>query len=476
MSDNPAEFDALMSDPTRRAAYHPGNDDLGKVRRALLTLAGGDRGQIPEMLAVLEHVQVPPARGVRLMLQATIGDHAEVLAADMAPAGAGLLELEDTCFVHAAAAVAYAQTGTYEQALRALEVSIAFGRSIGLRNRVSIMEIERERIETLRGTPRPEQIEQLLRRPMSPRRKDWGRRTWAEALMSLGDYRSALRVLGHPSADDRESAALRDFLHVCLQLPRPESRKDLPYSRLASAIVGLEAGAPHQSLLDIEGEPMTTYACLLEACALVRQPGTAVQGARLLGTNTLSRPDQAILQALLWITALANGARHPRPAALFDVLGSTDLRLRTSAPIAGLITRLLPETSLLLSLTPFGNELALRTVDIPVITGPDLVWRGQHHRLPAQSGEHVVKEALGLPVDDLHRQVRKRLNTRLTEIGAPHAINLGQLLTTTLDLQRRSRAAGLPRGERFWQDAWKQGREMLAPSVQQMYPEDIAAG
>lgn len=462
--DNPAQVDALLagSQPHDLLDGLVISSPLARARFGQIALATAEQPLMLSALGGLMDITDAPARGVRMMLQAQLGDYTAVLQQNPQPLGHTPLELEDATHAHAACAVAYTQTGNFDQAVCHLSVAIALGLAVQLEQRVSVLEIERERMMSLRGTPRPENLASLLVRPMPERRKAWGRRTWAESLMALGDYQGALRALGHQSVDQAPDRALRAFLHELLSLPATE---ELPGSNLAAyGLLAQSLNAPEETdwaaVRRIEGQPQATYGALLEALALTGSRGGEHYVARLLGHAAPSRPDQAALFALLWLDALANGQPHPAAIEVHELLRGTSDRLRTTRHVLAFAQRFLPELTVLLSMNEEFQALDISVVDVPLLVGPELVWRGKAHRLPGRAGRLLVQLAAGVPEDDPKREERKRLNTRLSEIGAPRYVNMGRIVLQAGQLASRFRIAGELEVSRAWQQTARRAAAM----------------
>lgn len=461
--DNPAQVDAVLAShqPQELLDGFVFSSPLAQARFGQIALATAEQPLMLMALSGLMDIQEAPARGVRMMLQAQLGDHTAVLSQNPQPLGHTPLELEDATHAHAACAVAYTQTGNFDQAVCHLSVAIALGMAVKLEQRVSVLEIERERMMSLRGTPRPENLASLLVKPMPERRKAWGRRTWAESLMALGDYQAALRALGHQSVDQPADQALRAFLHELLTLPATQdlSGNAAAYGRLAQSL-----RAPDQTdwaaVRRIEGQPQATYGALLEALALTGSRGGEHYVARLLGHAAPSRPDQAALFALLWLDALANGQPHPAAIEVHDLLRSASDRLRVTRHVLHFAQRFLPELTVLLSMNEDFQALDISVVDVPLLVGPELVWRGKTHRLPGRAGRLLVQLAAGVPEDDPKREERRRLNNRLSEIGAPRYVNMGRIVLQAGQLASRYRIAGEHEVSRSWQRAARRAAVM----------------
>lgn len=451
---SPTAFDQALAELQTPALLTAALDDkLGHARRGLVALATGEIAVMERALEALAEDDVPPARGVRLMLRAQIGDYAGVLSTPPDPLGAALLELEDACYTSAAHAVAHTQTGDFDLAICQLSVAIAFGRAVGLRNRVDMLLLERERLMSLRGTPRPEQIQTMRLEAMPERRRAWACRTWAESLMALGDYRGALRVLGHPSGDRPATSALRAFLHGLLGLPITPAGEDearLDYRVLARLVTEQPEPGDWQLAHGMSGQPQGAYARLLEGIVMTGTPSALESAGRIIGMTPPARPDQAGIHALLWLRVLSVGGFHPCPSDVMKAVSELPDRLRTTQPLLQLIERFMPQVAVLLACCDALAGLDAHMVDVPIICGKQLLWRGASHTLPGRTGKYTVLEGAGLPVDALAREEKRRLQARLQELGVHRAVNAGEVLRAAQTLESRFRMTG----DVEWQEAW----------------------
>lgn len=398
------------------------------VQLGLQALQTGIPQEMAGALKQMGESDQPPLRGVRLMLQAQLGNYALVLKNPGRPSGATPEDLEDACHTHAALGVAHTQTGNFEEGATQIRIATAFAQAAGLNSRVGMLEIELERIMTLRGQPRPEQLQQLLLDSEMPdRRRAWGRRCLAEALMALGDYSGALASLGHASIDSAPDRALRRFLHGLLRLPDMEDIGDLPlpYSRLAAALFDPQAPVTH-----IIGEPQAGYANLLEALRLLRMPETASHALSLLGQCPPRRFDQALIHHLAWLAAVSMGLRHPNISQLFAGIEQFSTALRTPAGICHAVASITPSTSVLLALggSALQRDIALR--EIPLLIGSEILWRGRRYKLPGRTGIVMVCMAAGADMKPLARAEKSRVLKTLRQIGLSpsEVVNMGDVI------------------------------------------------
>lgn len=464
---DPAAADAFLASRDLHAHLDgfPIGTPLGIARFGQIALALGNTDLMTAALAQLDGVDGPLSRGVKMLLQAELGDYATVLAVDPQPRGCMPLDLEDAANAQAASSVAHTQSGNYGHAVAHLAVAIAMGHATGMTNRVGMMEIERERLYSLQGVARPEELQRLLLAPMSQRRRAWGRRTWAEALMSLGDHQAALRVLGHPSLDRPPDLALRAFLHLILGLPVPPldgAAAEHPYG-LLTRVARQELDV--QAIHGFTGEPQRTYAALLEGALLARQDTTLPQSLRAIGVTAPQRSDQAFLHALIWLEALGHGIEHPRPQSVFEALEAAPDRLRSTQHIMPIAQQILPELTTLLSVSGYCARLDIRTAHVPLLIGSEVVIGGAHHRLPGRTGRILVCSALELPEKPLGREEMHRLRRRLAEIQAPEPVNMGTVLFLAQGLRRLAAQLRDARLTDIWDGASRRIVGMLTPDT-----------
>ncbi|RJF74979.1 hypothetical protein D3875_02995 [Deinococcus cavernae] len=468
----PCAFDAFLSsaNPGELIRTFPRETALEQTRFAQVALATGEMARMTQAAKLLEVVPTPPARGVRMMLHAQMGDYLQVALEDTSPTGHSPLELEDACYASSAHAVMETQLGNYESALCHLAVAAALGRAVGLHNRVSMLEIEKERMLMLQGKPRPEELQRLMTAPMSARRLAWGRRTWAESLMALGDYPGALRVLGLPTIDGERDRSLRRFLHALLNLPIQglgPLGDSADYDLLARAIVEPCRDA-WPALRRIKGEPQSEYARQREALHLLGTPGGVGEAAHVMGQQRPPRGDQSLMFDLFWLHALTEGHAHPDPSALISSLVSAPLRLRETRSVLQDASRFLRETLVLISLSDLPKELHFGMNFVPLLTGGEVLDRGQRHRLPGRIGRLLTLEGAGIVQLAPAREEKRRYANRLQEIGVLSPLNMGRVIARARQLEQCFAQAGDAGNAALWQQARARATQLLTRDVRQM--------
>ncbi|MVN88596.1 hypothetical protein GO986_17815 [Deinococcus sp. HMF7620] len=469
--ENPSAFDQLAyAEPD----FVPsGTTALARVRRAHMSLLQMSRAEMEQAVQDLAESNVPPARGLELLLRVTLGDAQSVSQAQLRPTGHSPLELESTCHEAAAIGVAHAMLGDYEQAAAHLLVARTLAQALGLTNRVQNLTLEWARVSSLRGRPEPAAIESQLRQAMPAKRRAWGQRTLAEAYMAMGCYGDALQAMGTPDIDLPLDRALRNFLHGLNGLPPlVEYAPMLPYAQLAAALTRAHWSDYGFSLVNVDGEPTRAYATILESIALVRSGDLAQQAVRTLSRLTFTAADLSVyrLVVLFWAVAqgaqLHGGALAGRDIPLLEQLRSSVLRLGRPHDVLRLLRRLGPDQFTLLAFSPLGDEIVpVGLQGLGLITGQHIVLGGAEHKLPGRTGRVAVLQALELPYDDLKRSEAKRYKQILGELGQP-CINAGWLLRAYTQLADASERLGHLNDAAAWNASYQRVFDMLSTDLQ----------
>lgn len=469
--ESPSAFDQLAY--ANPAFEPPISTPLGRVRAAQMAFVRQDVIGMREALTVLPDIPAAPARGISLLLRATLGDAEGVADQQVWPSGHAALELECACYSAAAIGTANAMLARYEMAQQHLMLARTLAQALGLQNRLQNLTFEWARVSNLRGQPQPETIRQQLLEPMPAGRRAWGQRTHAESLMGLGCYSEALQSLGTPEGDAPLDRALRNFLHRLLFLPvYPALDAEAPYARLSDALGRIGSGDYGYSLLGIRDDLPRDYAAVLEAVALARSRDLAQQAVRTLGRRTFAAADLSIYRMIVLMGAVGEGATlhgaalTGREAALTDQLSAQLARLRCQDEVARVIRNAGPDRFALLAFSPVAEEFpALGLNGLALITGRHVLVNGAEKPLPGRAGCARVLEALGLPFKDLQRAQNSRYNAALAELQAP-VVNLGWVARACLRLSANALRLGHPNEAAGWQRSYRRVVDLLSPELQ----------
>ncbi|ULH17415.1 hypothetical protein MF271_19030 (plasmid) [Deinococcus sp. KNUC1210] len=478
----PALFDRLLNSSNQ---FRELLDQLsnatpeGRARRGQCALATGDSALMIEMLTALHADRLPLAQAVSLSIKAMLGEHEAVLAADTFTLNSDLLVLEAGCHAHAARAVSLAQTGENESALWELASAITLAQTVGLSHRIQMLEFERERIMSLRGKARPEELQRLLIAPMPIRRRAFGQRNLAEAWMSYGSYRNALHALGTPNHEDTATTALREFLYAVLGLPSlipSDELLSLGYVQLAQAVRALRHIHEIGSLAAVTGEPKSTYARIFRAFSLLRRSPQAEGALELLGPERPAQPDQAALFALAQLAAYIAGDARVRVVDALAAFEQALDQMPEHRPFFFFVRQVFPEMYILLLKSPLGHTYPREDLDsVPLLAGNHIAWNGTTLELPGTTGLILIKEAVTQVGVDPTMAATEAYYTALEDAAIlPSAVvNLGWVARACIRLVEAYRGAHLPQHVIAWKSAHAAVSSEMTSDVQdvlRMYP------
>lgn len=451
----------------------PGTSDIANIRRAHL-LTNGTPVEMALAADALQDPELPaPARGIRMLLMVQMMQYDALISMDYHRRGLSALDQEEAVHAYASLSVAHASLGHRRDAHADARIALEHANALNMVDRAHHLSILSGRHNRAAGRPDPEASAARLRYPMQRPRWGLGIRSYAEDWMALGDYQTALSVLGPPDADDNLTAGLRAMLHVFLGLPnlRPYDPEDRRYGTVAAGLERYFAGSNEVGLLlEVGHEPQASYGRLVAAAMKARDlnsPYTDVQ--RILGREEPYPADQAALWHLIYWQASPRLEeqlmRHVMQTA------SALLSCRNVYDLLNFVKRVSPDTFLLLRSAPFKWPGKMPGIeDIPVLYGRKLLYRASEYTMPGRIGRVLVNRRLGVPDDELDRKDYARMRETLTEAGIPaeRLANWGQVVHDLNDIAIA--AAGSMEPPKPWEDAMVSAAHLLTPCVQAMIP------
>lgn len=475
--ESPKKFDELVyKDPAgiaRQLRPLHSDSQLLMNRYALAALLSGDKAEVRRLIEIPEG-QLAPGAGYRLLLPTLLGipsnpefRKTEIYAESNAP-----LEVEEACYGAMGLGISCAEAKEYFLAYGHLQAAQGLAVMLGMRNRIQVLEIERQRTAMFVGRSITRPLQHLLGEQMPERRRTWTIRTLAEDHMAAGRYSEALRIIGAPDAD-QPTAGLRDFLHALLGLPPVAAAPSQVYRRLAQALRGSD------SLQDLTpdfgavlGEPEAGYALLVEASLMLSHPSTLPQVVRLIGRREFLTADQRLMRSLLLVFVAAAGVDIPSSSLSDAHLSFCDRLLLCCHPEQtgdGAISMRhhSPELYILLSLSPVAARLHLPGVsEIPLIAGRHLLYKGATYPLPGRTGTTLILEGMELPFRDLSREELRRLRTAF-RVAPKQRVNLGTIALKCLNLSQASRALGQLEEANRWMVSYEKTLSMLSEDARE---------
>lgn len=421
-------------------------------------------------LTELSRHHVDAVAGVRLMAMVLLGGYAEVLATTDTPLESlNPYVVEDACDAAFARGMALAQSSLFHEAFAQFLLAQKFATALGMQYRAQHIEMEWGRVLTNYGQPTPARIiDAMARLPLSTRRQTWGLRCLAEAYIALGDYASA-QLQQERSLETRTD--LGHFI-AALRGEHPDLRASCPSGRYRPITEALWALRLQDSLtlpMEVESSPQGEYRLLFRAWAQLRTRSMSPQAHHMLSEFHARTPDQRAHRAAALIYANAQGLLRDDIDALVAEFNAALSAMSVRSQFLGLLQVIQPKAYVLLGMLPdIHPEVVEGLAEIAILTGQNIAYRYQAHRLPGRSNgsqlmvQSAIRGSTG-PESQPHPMATQRIREALNEIGVSTHVNVGGTIRT---LQAFRQSARFDRQE-AWANAVRRALEWIdTPSIQ----------
>lgn len=470
---------------------------LARVRRAQALMTSGQAGAL-EGLALISDVDVAPARGVRMLLLAKLGEWKRVLTERYRPRGHSPLELEELAHARYAESMAAAQLSEFATADGAREVALDLAELLGMPRRTLTLALECDRVEGLKGRPDPQRIARRLATatvPVASNQRAWAKRLEAENWLAVGRYDLAAQVLD--GEDASESVQLRAFVDTLIGRRSDDTSPGGHYGALARAVTRLARGETDIAFCEpIRAEPQGAYSRLLLAgarlaCARAFEAGegrasTAWRAMDVLDDGGIPAvPDQRALWAALRLAGHVDGATHRDPLFLVQAFDEAARGLSAHRFVGGLLSVLCPHAAVLTSWLPGVPPDVGAVLDrVPMLGGRVMHYGGTKHRMNARRLGilEVLAEARPGEPDTEHDTAvttteRATFEARLVKLGLPlRYVNLGWVWRALVTLEGAAQASPPLRAAWHeplsWQVSARRVAALLSPEVRERLREE----
>lgn len=412
----PAVWDELYYDrPDELAAYADSRDPALVVRGAH---AHFHRTQdAAGTLRRLDGIDAAPAEGIRLLALCELGQsdpgYFERVLSRGYGGGYSPLELESSVYAEWAMSIACNALSRPDRALEHLTRAEHVAALLGMRGRLSILRLERERQRALGGRPDAEQIMRDVRACRSGRAKRFGLEVYVDALLGQGRYTDAWNA----ATRQRLGGGLQHLTAALAQQSPPEPTAE-PLSVLGGAFDALR-GAGEITLPELDGEPWRSYGLLATAASLTVQRSDRFIRAQLLGC---SAPDQCAWRAgLAWVRWLRTGGTDGRPHALPYAARDLMSELHHADEVAAWLALLAPDEMTVLNLAGLAHPALSAALASSPILDHGYIRRGARAaRINKAASEALLLDAVGGDTElwrGLHREERSRYRAKLSHYG-----------------------------------------------------------
>ena len=429
----PAQWDTwinLTADPGTLAETLTGAPPHIKARRAVhFAMTLRDAAAIDAALEELDRHNDQPVCGIRLMALVSRGLYGQVLSTSAVELSSlDPFVVENACDAAFARGMALAEAGDFHGAQAQLLLALRLAQACGMAYRVQHVEMEIGRVRTSMGDPQPQVIIDAMNRlPLSSRRRRWGQRILAEALMSLGDYRAAHAHL----VQDCDLAHFTAALLGVDESSRCECPTDRPYTSITAGLWALRRQEAFTAPAVSSSSPQGEYGQLLRAWAMLRTRSMAGQARNLLLGLDARTPDHRAHRSAALIQANALAPAGEDIDLLIHEFNAALRAMSTPDQFLRLLRSIHPECYVLLGMFPGIHAMVAETLpDIPILTGAGISYRFQTHRLPGRAnGSPIMVSAAALgrtgPEARPHPQAAQRIREALAALDARAYVNLG---------------------------------------------------
>lgn len=439
-ASTPATWDRLISTsnhPTELiAALSDVSGDLRIRRKVRIAMTTRCAKTINEALDELDREQIDGAHGLRLLANITLGQYSTVLQTAEAPLSSlDPHAVEDAADGAFARGMALGETQRFTEAIAQLRLARTLAEALGMQYRVQHVEMELGRLHTNMGEPDPQLLlNAMARNPLNERRQAWALRLLAEAHIALGDYGGAITLL---ERDHQGFSELQAF--ALALLGRDQSTMDglpLPgtYGQVARALWALRLGTPFSAPPRTGASPQSEYGAIVRAWGMLQARPMAAQARTMLLGLTVRTPDQRAHWAAAMVRANQLGGFGDDIDDLIREFNGALKAMTTRGPFLALLRSLVPDTFALLAMLPgVHEEVAESLPEVPLLTGGEVSFQYQQHRLPGRSNGSavtVLAAATGRtgPEARPHPQAAQRIRDMLVEMGARECVNVGGLI------------------------------------------------
>lgn len=359
-------------------------------------------------------------------------------------------EIEDAADGAFARGMALSEVRRYHEAMAQLLLARKLAQALGMTYRVQHVEMEIGRLHTNMGNPNPQWIlDAMAAAPMNARRRIWAGELLAEAHIALGDYQAASTLLaGHNGGQDQ---GLPTFAKVLLGDEDIMSSETLDvngrYGPVAQALWALRKGERFSAPPRKGSSPQSEYGSLVRAWGMLQARPMAAQARNML--LDIKDHVQTADQRAHWAAAMIRAnLMTDFEDDIDDLVRSFNSALNamvTRGAFLALLRAISPEVYVLLGLLPdIHSEVAESLPEVPLLTGGEISYRYQQHRLPGRaqgSATIVLAAATGKtgPEARPHPQALQRIREVMGEIGTREYVNLGVMLRVLWRFQSQAR-------------------------------------